>query len=495
MKKSTLALSVAAALGGLGFVGSALAMGAITLPATTTLSVNPDGIGHQLVIPYFSAQADNATLFNVTNTDLVNGKVVKVRFRGAANSDDLYDFTLLLSPGDVFTAAVTKDAATGLAKLTSSDASCVLPASAKNATFATTRVDSASLDKPAQTREGYVEVLTMADVAPGNALYTTIKHVNNVAPCNAAALETALGSDVADDAAALARGMTPPTGGLTGDWIILNQSNTAAWSGAATALVANTAGVSGPAALVFWPQKFGTPTIALAGATADPLLAQGLVAVQNYDLPDLSTPTVAGDTTAVVRADKSATTLSIKSMKHQIVTTSDIAAVTDVVLSQPTRRYAVAVNYASGAAVYRTIPSTIYTAVNTSVTNRQVCINNVNAPDVNAVFNREETTPTVGSTSFVISPNVPSAATVLLLCGETSVVSINQGGNTLPSGALNGSVARSDVTFAAGYEAGWATWDLNVAPNLGFPVIGQTFMRARNGAVNYGFAFPVKAVR
>jgi len=71
MKKSILASSIAAAVFGLGAVTGAQAAGDI------------------LLVPYFSAQGANATLLSIVNTDTVNGKAVKVRFRGAANSDDL----------------------------------------------------------------------------------------------------------------------------------------------------------------------------------------------------------------------------------------------------------------------------------------------------------------------------------------------------------------------------------------------------------------------
>lgn len=570
MKKSTLALSVAAALGGLGFATSALAIQAVTQPTTiaavadtsyaaaataaTVLERNADGIGHQLIIPYFTTQGDNATLIEITNHDLIRGKLVKVRFRGAANSDDLYDFTLALSPGDVWTAAVSKDAATGLAKLVSTDASCVVPASAKSGNFSTARVDQTKTGDAlaAETREGYVEIINMADIpksytglgggvlgfatdtlynaasaaAKAATLYGTVKHANNVAACDAAVLESALGADVANDGAALAKGMTGPTGQLSADWVIINQNNTAAWSGAATALQARVAagGANGVASVVFWPQKFGTPTPttgyekdALGAATgrftADPLLLDGVaaggalpvVAPQWYDLPDLSTAYVElNAATSAAALTRVTNQLAVATLAHQIVTTSDIGAVTDVVFSQPSRRYHVAMNYkaaaaadnnvtttgALAAAVYQPFAGAVYTPANTDPVNRQVCVVSVNAPGVQGVFNREETSPTVGSTSFVISPNVPSAATVLQLCGETSVVSINQGGITAPSSALTGSVARSDVTFTAGYEAGWATWTL---PNL--PVLGNTFIRARNGSVNYGFGWPVKVTR
>lgn len=511
MKKSTLALSVAAALGGLGFVGSASAITTIGGATATALTENSAGIGHQLLYPYFTAQSDNATLINVINTDTVRGKLVKVRFRGAGNSDDLYDFQLLLSPGDVYTAAVSKDAASGLAKLASGDKTCVLPANANNATFATSRVDPtpAKGDAANETREGYIEMINMADIPSGSALFTAIKHVAGVAPCTASALDI-LKTDITGGLTeAATRGLTPPSGGLTGDWVILNQLNTAAWSGAATALRAT--GGTGLGNLVFWPQIFGTPSQVTAATlptvTADPLFTNAVVAPQFYDLPDLSTPYVTTDLSAAARADDTSLNLQITSLKHQIVTSSDIGAVTDVVLSQPTRRYAVAVNYTGSAAtdnnlattgktasaVYRTVGTPAYNAVNTSLYSRQVCLDTVNIPNVQNVFDREETTPTVGSTSFVISPNVPSAATIMLICGEASVLSVNQGGTAAASSALSATVARSDATFAAAYTLGWANWDLSTANAAGLPVLGSTFMRARNGTVNYGFSFNHKS--
>src|SRR5256885_9272446 len=87
MKKNVLALSIATMIGGLGFAGA----------ASAALTVNESGTGHILVVPYYTAQNGNATVFHLTNTDLVNGKAVKVRFRGASNSDDVLDFQVFRS--------------------------------------------------------------------------------------------------------------------------------------------------------------------------------------------------------------------------------------------------------------------------------------------------------------------------------------------------------------------------------------------------------------
>ena len=111
MKKNVLALSIAAMIGGLGFAGAASAdVVRMATSTATALELAEGGVGHALVVPYFNAQNGNMTVLHVVNTDTANGKAVKVRFRGAANSDDILDFQVFMSPGDVWTGAVTAGA-------------------------------------------------------------------------------------------------------------------------------------------------------------------------------------------------------------------------------------------------------------------------------------------------------------------------------------------------------------------------------------------------
>jgi hypothetical protein len=537
MKKSTLALSIAAAIGSFGLAGA----------ANAAMVVNPGGIGHQLVFPYFSAQGDNATLMSITNTDTVNGKLVKVRFRGAANSDDLFDFQVLLSPGDVWTAAVSKDATTGLAKLATSDKSCTLPQSV-NSTFNTNRLDPSATDeaKANGTREGYVEVINMGDIPPlsptlsadvaATRLFKTVKHVAGVAPCAAAVLQEKLGTKDGAKTADTLNELVAPTTGLTGDWIVLNQANTAAWSGSATAL-----SVKAPAAAVrvFWPQKDGAVTLD-ALMTADPLLTKSVVTAQQFDLPDMSTVyTDSSDhQTAADHADAVTAALAVKSVTNQFVTSDDIAAVTDLLFSQPTRRYHVAVNYtaikddpATGAvetgwaplaktgkdavAVYRdtlaattdnaavaggtlsTTANLYYNSTNMAFPtgSRTLCLKSIETPGQNERFDREELTPATSTTDFTISPRPATAATTVFVCGEAAVMSINNGGSATDS-ALSASVARNDVTFPAGYENGWLRFNTAGTGNArGLPILGASFIRMANGAVNYGAAYAHKVTK
>jgi len=519
MKKSMLAMSVAAAIGGLGFAGGAQAIVALGGGAdATVLELNPNGIGHQLVVPYFSTQNGNVTLLNIVNTDTVNGKLVKVRFRGAGNSDDLFDFQVAMSPGDVWTASVVQGES-GASTVSTQDASCTIGLG--NGTFSTVRTDPGK--DLAETREGYVEFINMADIPPAffptapsvnSELYDTIKHSNGVATCSLAVLDRALGTDVNNEGAANARGLDNPTTGLIGDWILLNQTTTAAWSGAATALEARVVARGAPGAgnIVFWPQKEIPATNSPIGSvTADPILRLGTAGVvaQYYDLPDLSTPYVTLATSAEAQADQTTAQLAVTSVSNQFETSTGIAAVTDWLFSQPTRRYHVAVDYTPAGTpslVFRELAGTgvtvgdtagngtaYYNAVNTRLFGAQACLDTTNGPGRDSLFDREETTPDAGTDPFVPSPQQPNTPTVLLLCGEANVVSINADGVEAAS-ALSASVARAD--YSMDYVNGWARWDLagNTTP-LGIPVLGAAFMRAANGPVNYGFAFPHKTTR
>jgi hypothetical protein len=153
MRKNVLALSIATMIGGLGFAGlssAAVIRGAAPNSTTglgvsnaTGFIVSPGGLGHQMIVPYFTTQGGNQTVTHIVNTDTQNGKALKVRFRGAANSDDLLDFYVFLSPGDVWTAALTRGA-DGRTVLSTADKSCTYPTiPAAGQPFSTGRLNQA----------------------------------------------------------------------------------------------------------------------------------------------------------------------------------------------------------------------------------------------------------------------------------------------------------------------------------------------------------------
>ena len=521
MKKSILASSIAAAVFGLGAVTGA--------QADTAVANAANGVGDILLVPYFTAQNNNATLLSITNTDTLNGKAVKVRFRGAANSDDIYDFQVFLSPTDVWTANVSKGA-DGRSVLTTTDASCTKPSAATlNSTpFVTARLNPAltAEQKASNTREGYIEIIGMADIpkdyltgsgvgtaAPlaanalpvlvsngsnggdglTNTLYTAIKHVKSVAPCAGTAF-TALDTVTWPMAtlAANAKGMTPSTGGLIANWTIINTTNAAAWSGAAHAMA-----VTGDKAVLYVPQTAAAVSKTNADLfTADPLLivarkrVQGgilapdtfptepIVAAGNYDFPDLSTPWVTGGIPAQ-QINVIQNQLTKSGVIAEFMTESAINGSTDWVFSMPSRRYSVAMAYSKitatddgrrfNTALQETYTDNAFGYAKTSVVGGLICVEGSKP----VPYDREENTP-MSTTEVVVSPSTPGGAQ--LYCGEASVFSFNNGVGT--TAALGASVAVTAVDAA--YKSGWASLA------VGYPVLGGSFMKATNGAQGYG---------
>lgn len=409
MRKNILAMSIAAMIGGIGFSGAASAgsaffnnaatavpLGAGVMPIADELVVQAQGIGHILVVPYFSTQDGNVSLLNIVNTDLVNGKAIKLRYRGAANSDDVYDITVLLSPGDVWSANVSNN--NGVSTLVTNDNSCTLPANV-NADFTGARANG----DDTQTLEGYIEILNMADVpkylaknatgAPSsvlNPLYTATKHVNGVAPCSTIASQlldvvAAGATDITDATTAAAslaanewngRGFSYPSGGLMANWSIVNLSKAGSFTGAATAIAALEGGANNDRAvanLVFSPQDSALQPSDVAAITAgthpvfltaDPLLAGGTlkdkttvvqakIPASLYDFPDLSTPYVTNPAVqgaALKQAETLSAALATMSVTNEYLTSPSVSFATDWTFSMPARRYNVAYNYSGTSA-------------------------------------------------------------------------------------------------------------------------------------------------
>ena len=493
MRKNILSLSIAAMVGGLVLAGGASAQVG-TGATATALALTPSGIGHINIVPYYTAQDANLTAINIVNTDEKNGKAVKVRFRGASNSDDVFDFTLFLSPGDVWAAKV-KQLPNGLAALSTEDNSCTIPTNvgtdAAPREFVTARLNPKA-DLANETREGYVEILNMADIVPGSAVYTAIKHVagKTPAPCSLnsgfpPAVLQALLTESGINSAVTAGSLTAPTTGLFTNWTIIDLADGAAWSGAANAVVAEvSAGVAGAGNIVMHPQNNGNPTAGTT-LTADPLLVGGLIPIQHFDLPDLSTPYTTG-TSAALQAAKLTASLAHTAIKNEYVTDDRIGAQTDWVFSMPTRRYSVAYNYAATsaatAAVFNPGITNYFTSANVAVKDfggpgAQLCVTKL----TRNTFDRSEQSR-VDESGGVISPS--PIAPEFQLCGEVSVVSFNAGSHTLPS-ALGAKVARVDLGLD--YQNGWINWKTpGAAAGYGLPVVGGAFAKIQNGLVGLG---------
>ena len=485
MKKNVLALSIATMIGGLGFSGAAMAQAAF--------DVNESGTGAIQIVPYFTVQDGNATALHVVNTDTTNAKAVKIRFRGASNSDDLLDFQVFLSPYDVWTGVVTADA-NGRLQLATADNSCTLPAEVRTQ-GATAQPDRLTMrlwdnvDKVnAQTREGYVEILEMATIRPTGgsaaetALFKAVKHVNGKAPCTPAAFDF-LDSIIDGGAAA---GLTGATNSLTASWYVLNVAASTTFSGSATALTIQGVDAATPANPVYAPQMAEQKSNLVS---ADPLFKNGLLVKQDFDVPDLSTPLTGASNQAAADTQAAALTDAINrtSVSNQFYQDAGLNAATDWVFSMPTRRYIVAANYdvAPTAAAYISWNADAQTALTASKfkTNSNVSVDTATGQlcvkaDSQTIYDREEGSVKNG---HVVSPGI---AKPLQLCGEVSVATF---GAKSPVGAA---VAQSFVS--TDYGSGWAAVNFGA----GVPALGAAFTAAANsnaaaGMVgNYGITWP-----
>lgn len=494
MKKKLLAISVATALG--VAAGSASAFTAVE-----------GGVGLYNVLPYYSVQEGNATLIHITNTDTQNGKAVKVRFRGAEWSDDVFDFQVFLSPGDVWAGAVT--ASGDLAKLNTTDESCTLPVKEEldGHEFVAGRLFGDAGD--AGVREGYVEILTMANIEyeqPGrvhesnSALANAIKHPSSGVP-SCEGLESLEENSFwrAAEEETLAADMSAPTGSLISFATIINVPTSKSFTTAGVALVPGEA----PATPMYFMQsndEYETQDADVV--TSDRIFyetgAAGLgMKLYHFDLPDLTTSLSGGapdDQLELVQA-----ALETASVNVEYVTDESIDASTDVVITQPVRRFFY--DYDTTGDTYEVVygdfeaefdiegrAATVYADLN-GETNRV----NVEAA---TFFDREEQTPTNPS-SIVISPNPPSAAARFSLKGEVSVLSFNNNGNDV-TGSLNASLTINDYTTP--YADGWANLSTTSRGTDGgaLPVIGFNAIKVFNNSVqdgtNYGMTLPLRKV-
>ncbi|AVS82706.1 surface layer protein NpdA [Paracidovorax avenae] len=482
------------------------------LGATDAVALQPatNQLGHVLLVPYFTAQQGQMTVLHLANTDLSNGKAIKLRVRGAANGDSLLTMTLLLSPGDMWTGAITAGA-DGRAQITTADGSCTSPqlAAGVSQPFATDRLDPAlgAADRASHTREGSIEAIVAADIPSAavygtsgqerSALFTAIRQVSEVAPCTGSAIDAALQQDAGDEATAAARGFATPSGGVGGTWYIIDVPGATTFSSPMTTLQAvNASGQPGRGNYVLFPptdQAIAQPE----RFTADPLLVSAgfasrqkdidgtstvptmsaVIQARAYDLPDLSTPyhLPASEANARRTATEVSELLNAREVRNQYALESSITAQTDWVFAMPTKRYSVAMDYAAGARTFSVVPPAgtgdqFFHSDNTTVSGNQVCSANGNWSFL--VFSREASVSTNGAAIPSALPLVPR------LCGTVSVAAFN---GVSP---LSSTVARAPLRN--GFQSGWAA--LQIPDPAGLPVTGAAFIKLTNPGVAAGLA-------
>jgi hypothetical protein len=219
------------------------------------------------------------------------------------------------------------------------------------------------------------------------------------------------------------------------------------------------------------------------------------------DLPDMSTPYLITTGTTLVNPEAQAAALTkalaTKNVINQYANDVSISGKTDWVFSMPTRRYSVALAYASDASA---AAKTVFTAGILGLEDTTTPANNVaffhsnNAKldaatargdaricvDANSLvtYGREEE---VKSDDFDLSP-APSSKTSF--CGETSVLKF--GVAQSDTSVLGASVAFQGVKNPVS-KRGWA----NIATTnngVGLPILGSAFIKLTNPSVGAGFS-------
>jgi hypothetical protein len=456
------------------------------------------GIGHALIVPYYTTQSGNVSVFSITNIDRANGKAVKVRVRGASNGDSLLSLTVLMGPGDVWNATL-RQGANGIAELVTYDASCAVPRVAAGVAqpLSTSRLDNpawSDADKANQTREGYVEILSMADIprtSPTSKLFDAIGRVIDPAKscaetgADATAIFGAAGNaNHTTEASAASIGLAAPTSGIAGKWLIINAPETTTFAGSMYALRAvDDNGEDARANFVLFPQAVVPYPGPIDDVTADPLLrtvayagrsiggvwsnptASPVITAAMHDLPDLSTPYVvaAGNDAALLQAQRLIGSMAVGSIQNENASEPSLAAKTDWVVSIPAQRYQVAMNYAAPSNL-----QTLFSSLGASF-RYEPCFNTYAQ-----AFDREGITRTGGMVYIV--PYGPR------LCGVVNVLDF-QG-----SSATSASVTRVDMNQS--FMNGWVR-----LYTYGLPVIGSAFIKFYNPSAspgisgNYGITF------
>ncbi|MEW8035477.1 MAG: hypothetical protein AB2817_05350 [Candidatus Thiodiazotropha sp.] len=297
------------------------------------VNLSRDATGQVLLYPYYNVNQGNVTFVSVTNTTAV-AKAVKVRFREGVGGESVFDFTLYLSPRDVWVGAVSQQS--GAVRLSvPADTSCTIPATLASADFSAARIDSAydpddsgtqsSAEVLERLSEGHIEIIELAELpstTDANEITAAITHRQFATPVTPIDCTVAVSfNDTVDLGAILdagsvtASGVTQdfqsPGGGLIGNAAIFNATSGIYFPYNATALRAF---ASNP---IWWPQNSEVFTHVEGVATSGEDSAGNAISnyrtadegtsvpsaggTLNIDLPDLSTPSM-----AEVTADSSA---------------------------------------------------------------------------------------------------------------------------------------------------------------------------------------------
>lgn len=198
----------------------------------TAVEIGEHGIGQVLIFPYYTARSDNDTLLSINNiTEDV--KAIKVQVLEGDNGQVLYSLNLYLGPFDVWTARISLSFRGITLAVNTTDTSCtvtsvddqLIPISIVD--FEDEPLTSIDSDMGRQgvdrLFEGYVQAIEMGTVAGDVASNAIIGSDGGFSNCQ---FFVDAWGDIDDPQSVFTQNpqleMQPPTGGLTGQAIMIN---------------------------------------------------------------------------------------------------------------------------------------------------------------------------------------------------------------------------------------------------------------------------------
>lgn len=406
--------------------------------AAHAVNLGQDGQGQVLIYPYYSAQTKGSTTMDtyvtIVNSDPVYGKAVKVRFIEGKASREVLDFNLYLSPNDMWTAAVTRNS-DGNPILRTTDTSCTAPEITLNAGTGVREApfvnydylgDAVKDDSLARAKEGYVEVIQMADLESGvltaGAKFDTFKaakHASGV-PANCAGIRAAW---LAGDYASATDGMVAPTGTLSGYGTLINplEGTDVTYDAVAIDAFSNVANHQSPGSI--------RPDLRDVAPKISTVLVGSNTYTTNWTAGIAAGLTAAVPVSGVIMRDQV--------INEYAVAASPVGLGTDWVVTFPTKRLHI------GAA--DEAPFNPALTLGTTGWCETVAL---------VAYDREEGFQTSG---LIFSP--PPPAGVNTLCWEANVVSMTNGGTS--SNVLGSSNIRQ--TLPMPFSAGWLRMSFTAA--------------------------------
>lgn len=206
----------------------------LSFPALA-VHVSDNNEGQVLLFPYYVVREGNDTLISVVN-HTIDIKALKVRLREGENGRALLSLNVYLSAFDTWTASISER--DGVAVLHSDDVSCTVPVANQLPITLAALSSSPDSGRTSQDRalEGYIEVIEMGTVNR-DGLGQLTEYIPSEPPVvRCPELVDAWTSEQGAWQQDIQTDMLPPSGGLSGDAVIINVPAARATAVQATAL-------------------------------------------------------------------------------------------------------------------------------------------------------------------------------------------------------------------------------------------------------------------